>query len=68
MLIYDNVREICMEKGISISSVEKEAGISNGSIRKWNESSPTISNLKSVANVLGVTVDVLIREDGAAAV
>lgn len=61
MHIYDNVRGLCIKKGISISYVEKEAGISNGSIRKWNESSPTAANLKAVADVLHVKVDKLLE-------
>ena len=61
MLIYDKVKEICKEKCISIASVEKKAGLGNGAITKWNSSSPTIENLKSVADVLGVTVDELAR-------
>lgn len=59
-MIYDKIKEICKEKGISISSVEKQAGLSNGAVSKWNESSPTAENLKSVADVLKVKVDKLL--------
>lgn len=67
-MIYENVKKLTSEKGISISALEKKAGLGNGVISSWKTCSPTISNLKAVADVLGVTVDVLIREDGAAAV
>lgn len=59
-MIYDKIKEICKEKGISVSSVEKEAGLGNGAISKWNESSPTLERLQAVANVLKVKLDVLI--------
>lgn len=59
-MIYDKIKEICKTKGFSVMSVEKKAGLSNGSIRKWNTSSPTVDSLKAVANVLGVRVEELI--------
>ena len=61
ILIYDKIKEICKSKGISVASVEKEAGLSNGTISKWNSSSPTIENLNAVAKVLNVTVDSLLN-------
>ena len=59
-MIYDKIKEICKEQGISVNSVEKQAKLSNGAISKWNESSPTAENLKSVADVLKVKVDKLL--------
>lgn len=61
-MIYDNIKKICKEKGVSVASVEKLAGLGNGAISKWNESSPTIDNLQSVAKVLVVNVDELIKD------
>ncbi len=59
-MIYDTIKEICQKKGLSVSSVEKEAGLSNGAISKWNDSSPTVDRLNAVAKVLNVKVDCLI--------
>lgn len=59
-MLYDKIKEICKAKGISISAVEKEAGLGNGAISKWNNSSPTVDNLQAVANVLKVTMDELL--------
>lgn len=63
MLIYDRIKEICKRNGVSIASIEKEAGLSNGSIGKWNESSPTVENLQAVAKTLGCTVDDLLSTE-----
>lgn len=60
MLIYDRIKAICEEKGISIRQVETTAGLKNGAISKWNDSSPTVKSLKAVADVLKVKVDKLI--------
>lgn len=62
-MIYDKIKEICKQKGISVSSVEAEAGLGNGTITKWNNSSPTVENLKAVAVVLKVSVSKLLEEE-----
>lgn len=59
MLIYDKIKEICKEKGVSVASVEKKAGLSNGAISKWNNASPTVDKLNAVAKILKVKVDKL---------
>ena len=58
--IYDKIKELCEEKGMSIRQLEVSAGLKNGAISKWNDSSPTIKSLKAVADVLKVKVDKLI--------
>lgn len=59
-MIYDKIKEICKERGLSVRSIEIEAGLKNGAISKWNDSSPTVKSLKAVADVLKVKVDKLI--------
>lgn len=59
-MIYDKIKELCRERGTSVAAVEKEAKLSNGTIRKWNKSSPTVDNLQAVARVLKVRVEKLI--------
>lgn len=60
MHIYDKIKAICKEKGMSVRQLEMSAGLKNGAISKWNDSSPTIKSLKAVADVLKVKVDKLI--------
>lgn len=60
-MIYNKIKDICEAKGISVTSVEKKAGLGNGAISKWNESSPTVEKLKAVADVLKVKVDKLLE-------
>ena len=59
-MIFDKIKEICKEKGISITYLEKQAGLSNGAIGKWKDSSPTVDKLNAVAKVLKVKIDELI--------
>ena len=62
MLVYTKIKQICDEKGVSVASVERDAGLTNGSISKWNNSKPIAENLHSVAKVLGTTVEDLLEE------
>lgn len=62
MFIYNRIKEICKEKGISPSAVEKKAGLGNGAVTKWNDFSPSVKNLKAVADILEVSVDELIKD------
>ena len=61
-MLFDNISRLCEEKGISIFALEKAAGLGNGTIRLWKESSPKVNNLKSVADYLGTTIDELMKE------
>ena len=60
--IFGNIKKLAVEKGISITNLEKEAGLGNGTIGKWQTSIPKTDKLAAVAGVLGVTVDELISE------
>jgi len=62
-LIYENIKKICEEKKVSVAYVEKTAGLGNGAIGKWNDSSPTVDNLQKVARVLKVSVSRLLKEE-----
>ena len=62
-VIYERIKKICKEQGLSIAHVEASAGLSNGVIRKWNDSVPSALNLKSVADVLKVPIDVLLEDE-----
>ena len=62
-LIYEKIKKLADEKGISIYALEKEAGLKNGAISKWKVSSPILKNLQAVATVLGVSVNELIDKE-----
>lgn len=62
-MILANIRRLCAEKGLSISSLEKLSGLKNATICKWETSVPRVDTLKKVADALGVTVDDLLRKE-----
>lgn len=59
-VLLENISKLCKEKGISISKLERSTDISNGTIGRWGVSSPTVENVRKVAEFFGVTVDSLI--------
>lgn len=60
-MVYENVKELCKEKGISISALEREAGLGNGVIAGWKTASPNLNSLQAVAKALGVGINKLIE-------
>lgn len=62
-MVYDNVKRICDEKGITIAQLEREAGLQNGAIGKWRTFNPRITNLQAVAKVLKVKMEKLLKEE-----
>lgn len=61
-MIYENVKRLCDENGISIWALERECGIANGTIGKWESKSrsPRVCALQKIAAFFGCTVDELL--------
>lgn len=62
-MLFDKLKRLADEKGISIKQLEEQAGLANGTIGKWRESEPSVMNLSRVTQILGASIDDLIRED-----
>lgn len=61
-MLYQNIVVLCKGKGISISKLEKETGLGNGTVGRWEKSSPSVENVKKVADYFEVSVDYLISQ------
>lgn len=59
-MLLDNITKLCKKKGISIAKLERETGIGNGTIGRWDSVSPSIDNVCKVADYFEVTVDQLL--------
>ena len=62
-MLYDNVRRMCEQKGISVSMLEKKMEFSNGSISKWNDNEPGIRKVQKVADYFGVAIEDLLEQE-----
>lgn len=60
--MVDTIRRLCKAQGKNLFSLEKECGLGNGSINKWDRSSPSVAKVAAVADALGVSVSYLIGE------
>lgn len=60
--MYNKIKELCEKKNISITTLEKEVGLSNGSIGKWKESSPKVNSLKLVADYFKKPLDYFLKK------
>jgi transcriptional regulator with XRE-family HTH domain len=61
LVVYDRVKALCDERGLSISQLETMAGLGNGTIGGWRVSVPAVDTVKRVADALGITVNDLIE-------
>lgn len=59
MGIYDNIKEVCKDKGISINKLEQTLGFARSSISKFNTNIPSSEKISLVAKELGVSVEYL---------
>lgn len=62
-MIYAKIQDLCKAKGTSVAKLEKELGIGNGTIGRWDKSSPTVLRLKLVADYFGVSLDELLKDN-----
>lgn len=60
--MYQIIKKLCESNDISIFSLERKLGFGNGTISRWGTSSPTIANLKKVADYFEVTIEELLEE------
>lgn len=59
----ERVKNLCKERGIAISRLEKECGFSNGYIRGLREGKFPSDRMKTIADYLNVSVDYLLGEE-----
>lgn len=63
MDLFANIKSRAEKTGQTVEDVERKAELSPRTIRRWNDHAPAFDKVFRVANVLGCTVDDLIRED-----
>ncbi|WP_440964309.1 helix-turn-helix domain-containing protein [Pediococcus pentosaceus] len=64
MTLFDRTKEIIKKRGMSVSEVERKAGLSENYLYTWKKSdNPRKKSIESVAKVLGVSVDYLLGKE-----
>ena len=63
MTLCERIKSICDERGLSVYRIEKDCGFGNGSIMKWENSSPKVDNVIKLADYFDVSVDYLLGRE-----
>lgn len=63
MCISKKIRQLCLERGISVRQLEKAVGIGNGSVLRWEKQEPSAKNLQKVADYFGVSTYYLLDDE-----
>lgn len=63
MSVFDNVKTIATERGMTIKSLAEKAGIGENSIYRWKRTNPSTKSLDKVARVLNVSTAELISDN-----
>lgn len=64
MTLLDRVKQLCQQKGITQSGMEKIIGISNGASSKWAKSTPSGEILQKLSSFFEVSIDYLLTGEG----
>lgn len=61
MSTYDNIKQLCDERGIAVTALEKEPGFGRGSIGKLKKNGTTSGErLQKIADYFGVPMEYLL--------
>ncbi len=60
MSLVEKIRCLCKENKISVAELERNTGISNGQIRKWDDNTPGIDKVNLIADYFDVSTDYLL--------
>lgn len=60
MSIVNRIQDLCSRKNTTLIGLEREIGLGRGTIRNWNNSSPSADKLQKVAAYFGVSNDYIL--------
>lgn len=59
-MLFEKVKKLCEEHKTNISKLERDCGLANATIRRWEFNTPNADSLIKVADHFGVSVDFLL--------
>ncbi|MFJ7954211.1 helix-turn-helix domain-containing protein [Lysinibacillus sp. NPDC096418] len=60
MIVFDRLKILCMEQGISIVELEETLNFGKNSLYGWKKKVPNGANLEKVADFFNVSIDYLV--------
>ncbi len=61
--MYEKVKRLCEKNGISIYFLEKELGLSTGSVSKWEKSTPRVQTLQKISVYFNVPISYFLEKE-----
>lgn len=58
--MVERIRALCVAHNISLNRLEKECGLTGGTVNKWDAKRPSADRLASVASFFGVSMEYLL--------
>lgn len=58
--LYENIKMLCKEYGITVAQLELDSGLTRGSVSKWPSTFPSWDKLLKVAEYFNVSIDFLV--------
>lgn len=62
-MIVEKVQTLCKKANITLAQLEKELSFGNGTIRRWDDNSPSVDKVVKVANYFGVSIEYLLDSE-----
>ena len=59
-LLVNNIKKLCKDRNVSISTLEKDLFMSPGLISRWAKTTPTLDRVVEIANYFHVYVDYVV--------
>lgn len=59
--LYENIKQLCRQKHMTVFDLEKAAGLPFNTITRWGKTAPAFDKVAKVADVLEVTLDELVK-------
>lgn len=59
MTLISRIKQLAQSRQLTLAQLERNVGISNGQIRRWDTSSPKVENLLKIADYFSVSLDYL---------
>ena len=60
-MLLERIKQLCEKNETNIAKLETDLGLGRGTIYKWATVSPSVVNLKKVADYFHVSLDELMR-------
>ena len=62
-MLLNKIKQLCGQKRITISELEKNLGFGNATIRKWDKAQPSVDKVMKVADYFKISIDYLLNPE-----